>query len=301
MKHIFIVNPMSGKEDSTERIQRELRRFEGRLDYELYRTRAPGDATEYIRERIRREPDAAMRFYACGGDGTVNEVANGVCGAKKASFSVYPVGSGNDFVKYFGGAKRFFDLEKLVQGEETVIDAMDAGGRIAVNVVNLGLDSHVCMTMIKVKRKPIIGGKNAYYTGVVSGILCAMRTACHITIDGEEIPLQKILLCTLANGDYVGGSFKCAPRAKVDDGLIELCAVKPISRLRFPILMGPYTRGEHLDDPRFRSIVTYRQGKEIRITGEKPLWICVDGEMVQSADMTVRILPGVLRFAVPKE
>ena len=75
--------------------------------------------------------------------------------------------------------------------------------------------------------------------------MLSVKNKCKVRADGEVInPDGKCLLCTLANGQYVGGSFKCAPRAKVDDGLIEVCMIKPISRLRFVKILGTYTEGK---------------------------------------------------------
>ncbi|MBP5210167.1 MAG: hypothetical protein J6125_04820, partial [Clostridia bacterium] len=116
MKHIFIVNPAAGKRDATPVVSRAVEAVSG-YDCELYRTTAPRDATRYVRLRC-RESGEPMRFYACGGDGTINEVAEGTLGFPNASFSCYPCGSGNDFVKYYGGAERFFDLVSLFEAQD---------------------------------------------------------------------------------------------------------------------------------------------------------------------------------------
>ena len=169
-------------------------------------------------------------------------------------------------MKYYGGQERFLDIPKLLRGKEESIDAITANGHLCVNAVSFGFDSAVCKMMQKIKRYPLIGGKNAYYVGAFLALFYAMRTKCRIFADGEKIAAKEILQCTVANGRYVGGSFKCAPRSLNDDGLLEVCCVKPIFPFRFFPLIGPYSKGEQLEARRFRKIVTYRQSKKIEIS-----------------------------------
>ena len=109
MKHIFVVNPGAGKGMTAPELDTKLKELE--IEYEIYETVAAKDATRYVRERC--ESGEELRFYACGGDGTLKEVMEGTVGFSNASLSCYPVGSGNDFVKCFGGKERFLNLEKL--------------------------------------------------------------------------------------------------------------------------------------------------------------------------------------------
>ena len=300
MKHIFLMNPAAGKADGKASIEESIRKAcetEG-VAYEIYKTTGPGDATKYVASCCEAAPDEALRFYACGGDGTLNEVATGAYKYPNASVSVVPCGSGNDFVKVFGGAEKFLEIPALLKAEAKPIDLIKANEYISVNVLNFGFDTTVAKTIPKVRRKPIIGGNNAYTTGIVTALLTAMVTKCSIVVDGEEITNGKILLCTIGNGQYVGGSFKCAPRAKVDDGYLEVCKFKPINHIRFVQVLGPYTAGEHLDNPKFADIITYRRAKNIVVTG-KNLMFSLDGELITADRLEVSVLEGALRFANP--
>jgi diacylglycerol kinase (ATP) len=155
--------------------------------------------------------------------------------------------------------------------------------------------------MMKVRRKKLIGGKNAYTTGIVKALFTAMKNACHVKVDGEEInPDGKILLCTIANGQYVGGSFRCAPRSLDNDGLLEVCLVKPLSHLTFINLIKVYTEGTHLDDPRFAKLLEYRRGKKIEIDAPEGFIYSFDGELIRQNHFTVEVVPNAIRFAVPK-
>ena len=300
MKHIFIINPAAGKDNSFDNIKRILELKKVDVDYELYETQAPGDATAYIRKYC-TEHKEPVRFYACGGDGTLNEVVNGVVGFPHASMSCYPCGSGNDFVKYYGGKKVFWNLEELLDAPEESIDLMRVGNKYAINATHFGFDSAVAETMMKVRRKKLIGGKNAYTTGIVKALFTAMKNACHVKVDGEEInPDGKILLCTIANGQYVGGSFRCAPRSLDNDGLLEVCLVKPLSHMTFISLIKVYTEGTHLDDPRFAKLLEYRRGKKIEIDAPEGFIYSFDGELIPQNHFTVEVVPNAIRFAVPK-
>ena len=104
MKYVFIINPHAGEADNEEKIRREAEGIEG---CEFYVTKSVGDATEFVRNWCKDHAGEAVRFIACGGDGTINEVFNGAVGQKNASVTCYPCGSGNDFVKAFGGAEAF--------------------------------------------------------------------------------------------------------------------------------------------------------------------------------------------------
>ena len=301
MKHIFVINPAAGKEDSYANLQALLQGYEGKVDYELYATQAPGDATAYIRKRCTEHPNERMRFYACGGDGTLNEVVNGVVGMPNASLGCYPCGSGNDFVKYYGGKKVFFNPEELFEAREEYIDLMRVGNKYAINATHFGFDSSVAETMMNVRRKKVIGGSNAYTTGVVVGLFKAMRNKCTVTVDGETInPEGELLLCTIANGQYVGGAFRCAPRSINNDGLLEVCLVRPVSHLKFIKLIGGYQAGTHLEDPRFERYIEYRRGRKIEIEAPEGFLYSFDGELIRQNKFTVEVVPQAIRFAVPK-
>lgn len=297
MKHIFIINPAAGKDDSYEEIRSALAVWDGRFDYEIYLTKGPRDATEYVRLRC-RESSEPMRFYACGGDGTLNEVANGAAGFAHASVGCYPCGSGNDFVKYYAQKERFLDLSAQESAVEEPIDLIRVGDRYAINAVHFGFDSRVAQTVELVRHKKFIGGRNAYTTGVLAGLFRGMKNACRVTADGELLnPDGVLLLCTIANGQYVGGSYRCAPRSLNNDGLLEVCLVKPVSRLRFIAIAKEYQRGNHLDSPKFRDIVVYRRAKKVEIEAPDGFVFSLDGELIPQNRFTAEVAPSSLRFA----
>jgi len=269
-------------------------------DCEIYITKAAGDATEYVRGICKARADEPLRLIACGGDGTLNEVFSGAVGSENVCVTCYPCGSGNDFVKCFGGAQAFLDVASLLRAPEQKLDVLKVGDRYSINVTNFGFDTTVAITINKEREKTGHGNKSAYTKGVVTALIKSMKNKCKVWADGELLnPDGTMLLCTVANGQYVGGSFKCAPRALTDDGMIEVCMIKPISRLRFIRVLGPYTKGEHLDSEDMKDIVIYRQAKKVDVEAPEGFAYSLDGEIVYESKFTIAIEQGALRFAMP--
>lgn len=301
MKYIFIVNPAAGAGGTEEKLRAEIDALPERENCEIYVTKSVGDATDFVRSTIAGCNGEALRFIACGGDGTVNEVFSGAVGAENVSVTCYPCGSGNDFVKAFGGADVFMDVSKLIHAPERKLDALKVGDRYSFNVTNFGFDTTVAITINKEREKTGHGNKNAYTKGVVTALLTSMRNDCKVWADGELLnPSGKALLCTVANAQYVGGSFKCAPRAKTDDGLIEVCLIRPISRLRFVKILTPYTNGEHLDRDDCKDIITYRQAKKVDVEAPEGFAYSLDGEIIYEDKFSIEIMPAALSLAVPE-
>ncbi len=301
MKHVFVLNPTAGKRDSTNEVLGKLEAFRNKLDVETHVTQSPGDAPRFVREWCENNSGTRVRFYACGGDGTANEVARELIGRENASFTIYPCGSGNDFIKSYGFRSReaFLDLERLIAGTEVIVDAIDVGGHISINVVDIGFDSSVVKTMRRVKRFPLIGGKFGYVVGIVHSLFHALRTKCSMEMDGETMIATECLMATIANGNVVGGGFRCAPKAVNNDGLLDACAVRPLHIGEIAKFIRPYSDGTYLDDPRFSGYYHYKRGKTLHIHADGDFWVVVDGELLNMNDFTVRILPGALRFSVP--
>lgn len=267
---------------------------------ELYVTDAPGDATRYVADRCRSAGGELLRFYACGGDGTLNEVVSGAMGFECAEVTCLPVGSGNDYVKYYGGMGKFLDLQSLVDGEVHRVDVMRVGDRYALNVCNFGFDSVVCRTMMEVRRMPIIGGRNSYTTGILKALFTGRRTRCRVAVDGSVVHDGDLLFSTMGNGRYVGGAYMCSPLSLNDDGLIEVCIFKPLPLWRFAQLLKSYRDGSFIDRPDVQSKMTYLRGKTIDIESSHPIDVCLDGEILSGDTFHIEQMPQALRFVVPE-
>ena len=214
--------------------------------------------------------------------------------------TVLPFGSGNDYVKYFG-ADSFTNVRDVIHGEEKEVDIMRVNEKYALNSTHFGLDSVVAKAMNKLRRNVLFGKKRAYPFAVVWGFLFGMRTKCTVYADGERLNDGDILLCTVSNGKYVGGSYFNAPNSLNDDGLLEVCLVKPVPRLRFVGLVKYYVSGTHLNNPKFENIVVYRQARNVVIEGPKGFCVSIDGEIYESQHIEVENLERKIRFAVPRK
>lgn len=300
MRHHFIINPCAGGTNHANTISDQIKTLG--IDSSIYITQYAQDATRYVSECCRQHPDEALRFYACGGDGTLNEVASGAVGHPNAEVGCYPSGSGNDYVKYWPNAD-FHNLCALTEASSTEVDMMrvtyDDGQRYCLNAFHIGFEAEVCREMSNVRRKPLIGGRMTYTTAIVKSLFTGRRTPCRIIVDGQLWHEGDLLLASLANGRYIGGGYKCAPRSMNDDGLIEVAKLTPISLLRFARSIGYYRRGEHLDAEKLRDIVDYRRGSTAVVESDRRFHIGIDGELHSGTRFEIENLPRVLRFLVP--
>lgn len=298
MKHIFISNPTAGKYDSRQRIYEmadHLRTAHG-LDVQCILTKKQGHATEIARKLCQTgEP---LRFYACGGDGTVNEVANGIIGYDNAAMSVIPVGTGNDFLKNFGGdMDKFRDAENLWDGPQFPMDAIDVNGRVALTIACSGIDARVARDVHKYSESPILDGKSSYIASLLVNFLFkGIGSHWTVELDGETIE-DDFSLVSVCNGRYYGGGFMPVAEARMDDGVLNTLVVKKVSRGAFIKFVGPYSKGQYYKFPHVARCVA---PKVVRIRSEKPdIVTCLDGECITSDDVTIRLSDKRLNFFGP--
>lgn len=299
MKYVFIVNPKSGKSELKDDLLETLKKYDNKIDYDVYLTKCEKDATRFVDEYCKNNKEDVV-FVASGGDGTLNEVVSGAINYNNAIVTCYPCGSGNDFVKVYGGKEKFLNLDNIFNGIETKIDVMKVNDKYSINVANFGFDAAVCDIANKVRRKKIIGGKRSYTTGIIAAIFTSRKTKCKVIADGEELSSNKILLSTVANGKYVGGAYKCAPYSDNEDGLLEVSVIKPISIFKFISLIGPYKKGKHLENPKLKKIIKYRKAKKVIIEADEKFKICLDGEIYKGPYFEIENLKQVLRFIKPR-
>ena len=307
MKHIFVVNPKAGGYNHSSTIADSLRDIEA--DTELYRTTGPRDATRMVTQWCADHPGQAVRFYACGGDGTLNEVVTGVMNARSGeqkpedvAVGSIPCGSGNDYARYWSDLD-FHDIQALVNGPTVPVDVMEIvthqSTRYCLNTLNFGFEAAVCRTMDEVHRRPIIGGPMAYTTGIIASLISRRHNPCRITVDGEEWFSGTLMLASLANGRYAGGGYQCAPKSVNDDGLLEVMGIRPMSIPRFAKVIKYYKTGEHLDHEELRNVMLYRRGRQVIIEDDGPFYLAIDGEVIGAHRFTVNNLHHAIPFIIP--
>ena len=169
MKHLFIINPAAGKRENTRRLEADIRGLE--WDWEIAYTAKGGDACRYARAAA--EAGTPVRIYACGGDGTLNEVVNGAAGYDNAAVTNVPIGTGNDFLKIFGPDNKtlFSDLRALGGGPQASFDLMDCNGKLGIGVVCAGVDARIAADVHRYKTLPLVRGIGAYILSLLANVL----------------------------------------------------------------------------------------------------------------------------------
>ncbi|MEG0852542.1 MAG: diacylglycerol kinase family protein [Angelakisella sp.] len=301
MKHIFIINPQAGSGNAAKWLPEKIAAaFADAPELcELYLTQKEGDATDYVVRRCQAEADGeSLCFYACGGDGTLNEVAEGTLRFPFAQVGVVPCGTGNDFVKNFPD-RNFLDIAAQRDGEPMTIDLLHCNGRIAVNLCNAGLDANVARDIHIFKRLPLLGGPSAYIVSLVKNFFGRLGEQAVVRLDGVEITTGSLLLLVIANGKYYGGSFTGAPEASVEDGLIDVSIVPTLSRPKILSVLPRYQKGRHTTDEDLRRIVTYRKCSKIEVEYSRPVSLCIDGESMITSRITATVAQGGLHVHLP--
>ncbi len=296
MKYIFILNNYAG-EHLAQKEEELLAQYKDKVEYAIHVTLDKKEATTFIRNYCKENPEEEVCFVACGGDGTVNEVVSGLVGETNKYFAILSYGSGNDFIKCFPG-KDFKNLDKLFAGEKKQIDIMQVNDSYSVNVINVGFDAKVASVANKEKDK---GAKNPYGKGVFTAIFTAMRNKIDVYADGEKVGGEKMLMSNFSNGKYCGGKYLCAPNSIMDDGLMEFSYFKPVGLFKFLKILKPYERGEHIDHPALKNILIYKRVKEIKVVSEKEIELSLDGEMLAGKEFNIKCLEKALNMIVPAD
>ena len=303
MRHIFVINPVAGKMDPAALLTPPIKAAAAEHPNEEVEIHISGGGQE-IRSYVRgvcQSETRPVRFYACGCDGTINDVVNGMAGFAHAELGLIPCGSGNDFVKNFDNPD-FFNISAQLESKARPIDLLKVNGSYSINITNIGLDSDAADYMTRFKRLPLVSGKMAYNLGLVTSVCMPIGHNMKITLDdGSHVAEGRYMLVVAANGQFYGGHFRCAPLATVDDGLIDVCLVKKVSRLRIPSLLSVYECGKHVDNPKVADVLSYHKCSKLLIEAEKPISLALDGEISHSSRIEIELLRNAIRCSVPQQ
>ena len=297
MKHYFIINPAAGKNKTTHDLMSKIISAGNaeNVDFKIYETKARGDATRYVQAKCEADPEETLRFYACGGDGTLNEVINAAVHFPNAEVGVVPVGTGNDYIKNFSCTKHFMNMKRQICGKPVKIDLIKFNGRYCANVLNVGFDCSVVRKMAHFRRNPLVPNKFAYAGGIVSALVEEYGSTFRLTIDDEETIEKEFLLAAFGKGSFYGGGFKALPLTIADDGYLDACVATKILRRDFIKCVGKYKKGEHLD----LDFITYKKCRKVRLESDEPIGVCADGEITMETCVDIEVAPLALTFSVP--
>lgn len=296
MKHLFIINPAAGKKDSTERLLERIRAL--KLDTAITMTAQAGDARRLAERAIREGGGSPLRIYACGGDGTLNEVVNAAAGFDHVAVTNVPKGTGNDFLRIFGEGYRegFLDLPALVAGPQAAFDLIDCNGKLGIDIVCAGVDARIAADKDRYKAMPLVGGGGSYIASLVVNVL--FKGICRptrIKMGGMDFDGQTAIICA-CNGRYYGGGFMPVGDAMPDDGIIDFLFVPKVSRTTFFRLVGQYAKGKYRDYP---ELIRHWHGDRIEFSSEEEIVACVDGEIMRDNSFTVKLSERKINFFWP--
>ena len=297
-RHLFVVNP---KARGASALAEECASVCARLGLE-YAVRASGRAGEIIgivSEEAERGGDA--RAYILGGDGSLNEAVRGAAGHDNVALSQIPCGTGNDFIRCFGGRDVFLDIEGLITGRELLLDLIDVAidgepPRYAVNICSAGVDADVAAGVERTKWARRWGSKTPYNLSLAAAVLRGVKRPYTVTVDGRRQE-GHFTIITCCNGQVYGGGFKACPDADPSDGRLEFLLVRGMSRLTLMRIVGDYAAGRYKEMTKY---IRHTPGKAMIIEAAKPFFVNYDGETVSARRAAFALSAHKLRFVVPE-
>ncbi len=315
MKYAFIINPASGRKMHKKRLIHAIEVLAAEHpeeDIRIFYTKSPEDA-EILADLIPAETDEDTVVFACGGDGTVQDVVNGLIGHENAILGVVPYGSGNDLARALakgrGNAADYRVPSRQLGGETfrmdlikmTWTDGSAEKCRYIVNGVNIGFDGNTAILSNELKKMPGISGTASYMLAVIKNLAAKKGQRLRITADGKAFHTGDLLLATAANGGFCGGGVESCPNAELTDGLIELMAIKDVTRRRFAALFPAYKEGRIFQKKGIENIINYSQVKSVTIEpmlGDE-MGFVGDGEEFHTAAVHLEIVPEAIRVLRP--
>jgi len=272
---------------------------ENGLNFEVSTTSHQGEAVELAQKAADKGVDLIVSI---GGDGTVNEIVNGIMKSKNdPSLGIIPLGWANDFIKSTGIPFDIIEACKiLIKGKTKKIDIGTINNQIYfANICGIGFDAEVAQLANQMKNKhPNLRILSAfvYIFATIKKLLSPFSYHdVKIKFDGQEIHF-KILFIAISNGKFYGGRFKITPEAILDDGLLEICTVEEMGRLKYLMSIPKVFKGTHES---IKGINFYR-AKEIVIQSSEPTLAQVSGEVIEGQkEFTITLLPKSLKLIVP--
>ncbi len=294
MEHLFIVNPVAGKGHALKMAGHIRQRFEHTsLQWRIVETWGPGHATILAREAIANQPE--LHVYSVGGDGTLNEIVNGMA-YSSASLGILPCGTGNDAIRSITDVHDpLLLLESLVDARTEKMDLGQLNDRYFLNIASVGFDAEVVDRTRHFKKLPLVPGSLAYLMGVLQALIQRNLHQVTFSLDGGDPVTTTLLIAAFANGRFYGGGMQPVPNASMTDGYLDLCRISPLSRLRilhfFPLFMkGAHTKLEEVTLTPFRTM---------HLESEVSLPVNMDGELSDAKCIDVTVMPNALLLKHP--
>jgi len=288
-KYKLIFNPASRNGKSRQDIPYILDMLKSYdIDYNFTETEYPLHAIKIAEESI-KEYDIIL---AVGGDGTINEIINGMAGSDRY-LGIIPLGSGNDFIKTLGIPHNIDEAIKIVKEKNSSrIDLGKAGDRFFSNGVGIGFDAVATDEKIKLKK---IHEKYVYYLAILKTLFKYQPTEISVTVNDATMR-QRFYLVSIGNGKYMGGGFMLNPDASFYDGELNICMIDEISKLTVIKHISKVIKGTH--GP-LKIVKMFRSDKVV-IESEEGFPVQMDGELysLNEKKLEITIIPNSLNVLI---
>lgn len=298
MRYAFIINPAAGKGKAVKELGIEIAQCCSfhKLEYSVQITTAPGDAKRFANEHAKKGDEVTI--FLAGGEGTVFEALNGVMGYDNVTLAVIPIGSANDFLKFFPREKKaaFRDLKDQFSGIPVKMDVIKAGEYYCLNGCSAGMDAIVAKYMADFKRLPLVSGSMAYNLAIVKCFLGKIGCRLGLTADGKDLGSKDCLFAVVANGPAYGGGYLAAPEAVPFDGKLNFTIVEKISKPKILRFIGKYKKGD-VDSLPF---VHKNKCQSFSVRSEIPVPVNLDGEIFEIKKMDFSIIKSAVKFLIPE-
>lgn len=294
---LAVVNPAAGGGRCRKLVGSALDRLRaGGISLQVRETTAPGQATQLVRDAY---DQGYRKFIAVGGDGTSYEIVNGLFPAdnvERATLAFLPLGTGNSFLRDFSDRGVEFAIEALLAQRSRPCDVLrlthETGALHYINLLSMGFSADVAT----LRARRFSGwGEIGYQSSIFISLARFRRRAFPLRVDGEpELDRRPCLFLTFSNSKFTGGTMMIAPKAEVDDGLIEYVRWGPIGRLGLIRNLPTLYDGTHIHHP----LAERRQAKRIDFELEHPVDVMVDGEVLTLGCRSLQVLPSALNVVV---
>ncbi|GGG04289.1 MULTISPECIES: diacylglycerol kinase [Paenibacillus] len=281
----LIYNPTSGREEMRRLLPSILDRLDqAGIETSCHATTGDGDATREAAESVQRGYDILI---AAGGDGTLNEVVNGMAGYDDLPpLGIFPLGTTNDFARAMKIPKRWEDFcDLVIENKTRPIDIGKVNGRHFINIAGGG--SLTELTYEVPSRLKTMIGQLAYYMKGIEKMINLSPTELVIRAEGIGEVEGEFMMFLIANSNSVGGFERLAPDARIDDGLLDVIAVKKCNLAEFIRLVSMALRGDHFNDPR----IMYFKTERMEVTSPGHVLLNLDGELGGELPGVFEILP----------
>ena len=295
MKTKLIVNPASGQETAIDHLPAINARLREDGDVDVVLTAGEGDGVEAGRRAALEGYD---RVFVAGGDGTLNEVLNGLAQVDGAlatiTLAVVPLGTGNDFATAIGVPESPDDaVDALLGGAVVPVDVGRVNDRCFLNISAGGFIADVS-DAVNPQLKTVLG-KLAYLVGGAQVLLDYEPLAATVT-NGADATDASLLAFAVCNSRLIGGGRLIAPHAIIDDGWLDVCLIHAMPALEFVALLRRVSSGDHVDDDR----VAYFRTQALELVFDRAIRINTDGQVLEAARCRYDVLPGAARVLMPR-